>query len=169
VRPAYGVYAMRAMCRRTTAPSLPSNDTSHQAEEYGVTRVLTRFAAVVIAAAALALPASPANATVHEIVAQWCSGQDHLEPPGLSGGSNADNFVQPLRASGALGDPVPFTGPEGPGLLVPFNYDHPAAKVQGTGVFIVIGETPDGLPIYLELIEPDPNFAAFRSCPRLAG
>ena len=134
-----------------------------------MTRVLIRCAVVVIAAATLALPATPANATVHEIVGQWCSGQDHLEPPGLSGGSNADNFVQPLLASGAILDPVLFTGPEGPGLLVPFNYDHPAAKVQGTGVFVVIGRTADGKPIYLELIEPDPNFPAFKVCPRLAG
>jgi hypothetical protein len=134
-----------------------------------VTRVLIRCAVVVIAAATLALPASPANATVHEIVGQWCSGQDHLEPPGLSGGSSADNFVQPLLASGAILDPVPFTGPEGPGLLVPFNYDHPAAKVQGTGEFVVIGRTADGRPIYLELIEADPDFPAFKVCPRLAG
>jgi hypothetical protein len=48
------------------------------------------------------------------------------------------------------------------------NYDHPASKVQGTGNFIVIGTTPAG-PLYLELIEPDPSFAAFRHCPRLAG
>lgn len=133
-----------------------------------MTRTFVRCAAVVLAAAALALPAAPAQATVHEIVAQWCSGQDPLAPPGISGGSNADNFAQPLFANGFIGDPVPFTGSEGPGLLVSFDYDHPAGKVQGTGVFIVIGTTPDG-PLYVELIEPDPSFPAFRHCPRLAG
>ena len=131
-------------------------------------RTFVRWGAVGLAAAALTVPAAPASATVHEIVGQWCSGQDHLEPPGLSGGSSADNFVQPLLASGAIGDPVPFTGPAGPGLLVPFNYDHPAAKVRGTGTYVVIGTTPEG-PIYLELIEADPSFPAFQHCPRLAG
>lgn len=131
-------------------------------------RTAVRVGAVLVAAAALVWPALPANATVHEIVAQWCSGQDELAPPGISGGSSADNFARPLAATGVVGDPVPFTGPEGPGLLVPFDYDHPAAKVQGTGIFIVIGDTPAG-PLYLELIEPNPSFPAFQHCPRLAG
>jgi hypothetical protein len=133
-----------------------------------MSKSVVRVGAVLAAAAALAWPALPASATVHEIVAQWCSGQDELAPPGISGGSNADNFAKPLVATGFVGDPVPFTGPAGPGLLVPFAYDHPAAKVQGTGVFIVIGSTPAG-PLYLELIEPDPSFPAFQHCPRLAG
>ena len=131
-------------------------------------RTLIRLAAVGIASAAVMVPAAPANATVHEIVAQWCSGQDPLDPPGISGGSNAGNFAKPLNANGFITGTVPFTGSEGPGLLVSFNYDHPAGKVVGTGIFIVIGATPEG-PLYLELIEPDPNFPAFRNCPGLAG
>src|SRR5688572_12406745 len=119
-----------------------------------------RWAAVGIVAAAVTVPAAPANATVHEIVGQWCSGQGHLEPPGLTGGSSANNFAMPLFANDAIGDPVPFTGPAGPGLLVPFNYEHPAAKVVGTGTYVVIGTTPAG-PLYLELIEADPSFPAF--------
>jgi hypothetical protein len=132
-------------------------------------RAVSRCLTIAVAAVATALlPATPASATVHEIVGQWCSGQDPLAPPGITGGSNADNFAKPLFASGFIGDPVPFTGSAGPGLLIPFNYDAPAAKVQGTGTFIVIGSTPAG-PLYLELIEPDPNFPAFQHCPRLAG
>ncbi|WP_109507436.1 hypothetical protein [Nocardioides speluncae] len=126
------------------------------------------LAVAVIALTAAILPTAPASATVHEIVAQWCSGHDHLEPPGISGGSNADNFAKPLNANGFIRGTVPFTGAAGPGLLVDFNFDHPASKVVGTGVFIVIGSTPAG-PLYLQLIEPDPNFPAFRHCPRLAG
>ena len=133
-----------------------------------MTRTLSRCAAVLVAAAAVAIPAAPAHATVHEIVAQWCSGQDPLAPGGISGGSQADNFAQPLFASGFIGEPVPFTGPEGPGLLVVFNYDHPASKVQGTGVYVVIGSTDLG-PLYIELIEPDPGFPAFQHCLALAG
>lgn len=131
-------------------------------------KILIRLSAVCIAATALILPAGPANATVHEIVAAWCSGHEPLAPPGISGGSHADNFAQPLNSNGFIQGTVPFTGSAGPGLLVKFNYDHPAAKVVPTGEVIVIGSTPAG-PLYLELIKPDPQFAAFAHCPRLAG
>jgi hypothetical protein len=135
-----------------------------------LTRFVTR--ALVVVAATLGIVFAqvvPASATVHEIVGQWCSGQDPLGPPGISGGSNAkaNNFAKPLDASGFVtGDLVPFVGPEGPGSLVEFNYDNPNAKVVGTGNFVVIGEDANG-PIYLELITPDPNFPAFKRCPRL--
>ena len=133
----------------------------------------TTLRAIAVATAALSttlLVQAPAQATVHEIVAQWCSGHDELAPPGLTGGSNADNFAQPLVASGFIGDPVPFDPPgsQPAGLLIPFDYSRPNAKVVGTGVFVPIDETPAG-PLYLELIEPNPAFAAFRHCPRLAG
>ncbi|MGW1342895.1 hypothetical protein ACWCOV_17730 [Kribbella sp. NPDC002412] len=131
-------------------------------------RNLIRLLAIgLFTAAAATITSAPASATVHEIVAQWCSGQDELAPPGISGGSNAGNFARPLDATGFIEGVVPFTGPEGPGLLIDFNYDHPAAKVVGTGVFVVIDQTPDG-PLYLELIEPNPAFPAFQRCPRLA-
>ena len=50
-----------------------------------------------------------ASASIHELVAAFCSGGDkgvigangHLEAPGVSGGSNADNFARPANASGA--------------------------------------------------------------------
>ena len=125
--------------------------------------------AVIVAAATVGLvfaQAAPASATVHEIVGQWCSGQDELAPPGITGGSKADNFAKPLIASGFVtGDLVPFTGSAGPGLLVEFDYELPNVKVVGTGVFVVIDPS---VPIYLELIEPDPNFPAFKACPKLA-
>jgi hypothetical protein len=134
---------------------------------------MTRRSARLLAAAAVVgiavlLPAAPASATVHEIVAQWCSGHEPLEPPGISGGSNADNFAKPLNANGFIRGTVPFTGSAGAGQLVDFDFGHPASKVVGTGVYIVIGQTPVG-PLYLELIEPDPNFPAFQRCPGLAG
>lgn len=134
---------------------------------------MTRRSARILAAAAVVgiatlLPAAPASATVHEIVAQWCSGHEPLEPPGISGGSNADNFAKPLNSNGFIRGTVPFTGSAGPGLLVDFDFGHPASKVVGTGVYVVIGQTPVG-PLYLQLIEPDPNFPAFQRCPGLAG
>ena len=124
---------------------------------------LARSAVIGSIALAVALiPVGPASATVHEIVAQWCSGHDHLEPNGISGGSAADNFAQPLNSNGFIQGTVPFRD----GLLVNFNFDHPAAKVVGTGEYVVIGSTPAG-PLYLQLIEPDPRFPAFQHCPRL--
>jgi hypothetical protein len=135
--------------------------------------IRTAIRAIAVGATALStalIATPPAEATVHEIVAQWCSGHDELAPPGITGGSNADNFARPLAASGFItGEPVPFDPPgdQPAGLRIPFDYDRPNAKVVGTGVFIAIGATPAG-PLYLELIEPDPSFAAFRHCPRLA-
>ena len=137
---------------------------------------MTRFfkRALIVVAATIGIVFAqvlPASATVHEIVGQWCSGRDPLGPPGISGGSNANNFAKPLDASGFVtGNLVPFDpdGPAGPrpaGVLVEFNYDNPNAKVVGTGVFVVIDPS---VPVYLELIEPDPNFPAFKRCPKLA-
>lgn len=53
------------------------------------------------------------------------------------------------------------------GFLVQFNYDNPNSKVVGTGGFVVIDQI-NGMPLYLELIAPDPSFPAFQHCPRLA-
>ena len=113
---------------------------------------------------AVAFWAVPAHATVHEIVAQWCSGHDELNPPGISE-EGSRNFAQPLNAAGVVS---PHFDPALGGILVTFNYDHPAAKVQSSGLIIRIGTTEDGTPIFLDVPEPDPDFPAFRHCPRLA-
>lgn len=125
--------------------------------------VLRAFVAVAAGAGLAIVPALPASATVHEIVGQWCSGQEPLGPPGITGGSRADNFAKPLEASGFIGGIVPFRD----GFRIQFNYTNPNSKVVGTGVFVVIGQV-DGQPLYLELIQPDPSFPAFQRCPRLA-
>jgi hypothetical protein len=129
---------------------------------------VARLARVVVTLAAAGVTvgvwASPSQAVVHEIVAQWCAGHGELEPPGLSDPTES-NFARPVNANGFVGEPV-FDADLG-GLLVTFNYDHPASKVQGSGQFIQIGETSDGTPIFIELVEPDPDFPAFQQCPRL--
>ena len=127
-----------------------------------------KVAAVGLITSAAMLAPAPAHATVHEIVAQWCSGHDPLAPPGLTGGSNADNFAQPLFASGFIGPIVPFDPPgaQPAGLLITFNYGRPNAKTVGTGVYFAIDDTPAG-PLYVEAIQPDPSFPAFQKCPRL--
>jgi hypothetical protein len=129
---------------------------------------MTRFfkRALIVVAATVGIVFAqvvPASATVHEIVGQWCSGREPLGPPGISGGSNADNFAKPLSASGFEAGIAPFRD----GFRVVFNYANPNAKVIGTGNFVVIGEV-DGAPLYLELIEPNPAFPAFQRCPKLA-
>ena len=119
---------------------------------------------IVAAGLAILFTAVPAHAVVHEIVAAWCSGQE-LEPPGLSD-PNKSNFATPVNVNGFVG-PVVFNPTLG-GLLVTFNYDHPASKVEGSGIFIQIGATPTGVPIFIELVRPDSDFRAFQHCPRLA-
>ncbi len=123
------------------------------------------LAAAAVTGGTLGVWASPAHAVVHEIVGQWCAGRGPLDPPGINDPARG-NFAQPVNANGFVGEPV-FSAALG-GLLVTFNFDHPASKVQGTGEFVQIGATPDGTPIFIELIEPDPTFPAFQHCPRLA-
>ena len=86
----------------------------------------------VIAALAAAVWAAPAGATVHEITGMFCAGEhgNHF-PPGLSGGSNADNFARPLAATGFIESAEPFAGDgvNGPGVLITFDFDHPASKL----------------------------------------
>jgi hypothetical protein len=101
--------------------------------------------ALIVAAATLGIvfaQVAPASATVHEIVWQWCSGRGELFPPGLSGGSNANNFAKPLSASGFEAGIAPFED----GFRIVFNYNNPNAKVVGTGDFVVIDEI-DGQPL----------------------
>lgn len=87
--------------------------------------------AVLTAAAVLAFVA-PASATVHEITGMFCAGEhgNHF-PSGLSGGSNADNFAKPLFATGFIESVEPYAGDgvNGEGVLITFDFDHPASKL----------------------------------------
>jgi hypothetical protein len=120
------------------------------------------FGAAVAIAMALAFSTVPAHATVHEIVAQWCSGHDALEPPGISR-PGSRNFAQPLNAAGVV---VTIVDPQAMTILITFDYNHPAIKVRSTGETIPIGMM-DGFTILLDVIEPDPRFPAFQHCPAL--
>jgi hypothetical protein len=77
--------------------------------------------------------------------------------------SSRGNFARPLAASGVEIGIVPFQD----GFRVNFNFNRPNVKVVGTGQFIIIGEI-NGQPLYLELIQPNPNFPAFQHCPKVA-
>jgi hypothetical protein len=112
---------------------------------------------------AMAVSTVPAHATVHEIVAQWCSGQEPLEPHGLSR-PGSKNFAQPLNATGVVlvtVDPVART------IHISFDYGQQPVKVQKVAT-IPIGIDPEtGFVILLDLIAPDPDFPAFQHCPKL--
>lgn len=125
------------------------------------TQAVTFVAAVIVA---IGLSTVPTHATVHEIVAQWCSGQDDLAPPGISDPS-AKNFARPLSASRVLVFEVDHDAET---ITITFDYDHPAIKVRSTGVTIPIGVDPaTGYTLLLDIIEPDPSFPAFKHCPAL--
>ena len=125
-----------------------------------------RALAVLLAAMAALAFAAPASATVHEITGMFCAGEhgNHF-PPGLSGGSNADNFANPLFATGFVESVQPFAGDgvNGPGVLISFNFDHPASK---------LAPHPDGGVLFVGDGTYIPNFVfegGFTNCVRLRG
>ena len=68
---------------------------------------LVAVVAVAIALTQLATTTSTVEATVHPIQSGECSGAGFLdpaggEPPGISGGSNAENIARPLFATGVI-------------------------------------------------------------------
>jgi hypothetical protein len=91
----------------------------------------------------LGVSAVPASGTAHEITGMWCSnGNAVFNPPGVSGGSNADNFVQPLVSTKFIESVEPFAGDgvNGPGVLVTFDFDHPASKLVSNGEIWFVGD-----------------------------
>ena len=67
-----------------------------------------RYLGGVVAAAVVAfgLAVEPAHATVHEIVAQWCSGHEELGPPGISDPSK-NNFARGPASSNSIPGSAP--------------------------------------------------------------
>jgi len=111
---------------------------------------------------------APATATVHEITGMFCAGEhgNHF-PAGLSGGSNADNFAKPLFATGFVESVELFAGDgvNGPGVLITFNFDHPASKLAPhptLDTFFVGGGT------YISAFEFDSSHG-FTNCVELRG
>lgn len=109
--------------------------------------------------------AAPAGATVHEITGMFCAGEDggnHF-PPGIS---TPENFARPLVATGFIESVTPFTGDQGPGVLVTFDFDHPASKLaphptidvffvgDGTYISAFVFDTSHGFTNCVRLREP---------------
>jgi len=93
---------------------------------------MKRGISLVLTGAFMVVLALPASATVHEITGMFCAGEhgNHF-PPGISGQSKADNFAKPLFATGFIESAEPFAGDgvNGPGVLISFDFDHPASKL----------------------------------------
>ena len=122
---------------------------------------VTGFAIAVLLA--MAFSAVPAHATVHEIVAQWCSGRDALAPPGVSK-PGSKNFARPLAAAGVL---IVTVDPAARTIHISFDYGNQPVKVVAFAT-VPIGIDPDtGFTILLDLIAPDPDFPAFQHCPNV--
>lgn len=116
----------------------------------------------VVAVMTLILTAAPASATIHELVASFCSGQHVQDPPGVTGRSSADNFAQPLFATGVVQGLAPYDAdgdsvPEA--VIVVFDFDHPAMKFAAGG-----GDPVEFAPGFFvpELVADHP---AFDHCP----
>jgi hypothetical protein len=114
----------------------------------------------VLSAMAVMAFAAPVSATVHEITGMFCAGEhgNHF-PPGLSGGSSADNFAKPLFATGFVESVEPFDdGVNGPGVLITFDFDHPASKLapHPTLSTFFVG---DGTYISAFVLDEDHGFA----------
>jgi hypothetical protein len=112
-------------------------------------------AATVLAAALLAGMVAPASATIHEIVASFCSGgQGNVFPPGQSN-FGSTSFLRALQASGAV-TVLPNTPTTG-AITVDYHNDSKAGKFSGNDVFF---EVVPG--IWIEVLEPD--HVAFEHC-----
>lgn len=114
--------------------------------------------AIAVSSLGVVLPAAPASATVHEIVAQWCADRGDLLPRGITGGSQADNLAQPLFAAKVIESVTPYLD----GVLISFDFEHPAIKLISTGQIVQIAPGT-----YVTGFELDPEFAAFQKCARL--
>lgn len=130
---------------------------------------MRRIFLAVAMATGLVLMAAPASATIHDIVASWCSGQHVQDPPGLTGQSNpkAGNFAKPLFATGVV-SLVPYDGDGDTvqdDLLLDIDDTHAASKVQTTGNIIGPFPGPGGADLFVE--ESVLSHPAFDNCPNL--
>jgi hypothetical protein len=99
--------------------------------------------------------ATPTSATIHELVASFCSGgSGNVFPPGQSDFAKA-SFLRALQASGAV-TILPDT-PTAGAITLDYNNEAPAGKFSGSDVFI------EAIPgVWIEVLAPD--HAAFDHC-----
>jgi len=120
-----------------------------------ILKARSRLAAALLASAALVAMATPASATIHELVASFCSGgSSNVFPPGQSDFAKA-SFLRALQASGVV-TILPDT-PTAGAITLDYNNDAAAGKFSGSDIFI------EAIPgVWIEVLEPD--HAAFDHC-----
>jgi hypothetical protein len=122
-------------------------------------RPRTGIAATLLATALVVGLVAPASATIHELVASFCSGgQGNVFPPGQST-AGTQSFLRALQASGTV-TVYPDT-PTAGAITVDYNEDSPAGKFSGNEVFF---EVVPG--VWIEVLEPD--HLAFDHCTNFA-
>ena len=112
-------------------------------------------AATFLAACALMASVAPTTATIHEIVASFCSGGNGNVFPGGQSAFGSKSFLRALQASGAvtIRPNTPTTG----AITLDYNNDARNGKFVGADVFV------EAIPgIWIEVLEPD--HAAFDHC-----
>jgi hypothetical protein len=116
--------------------------------------------ATLLAAGLLLASVVPASATIHEIVASFCSGGNgNVFPPGQSDFTKR-SFLRALQASGAV--TVRVDTPTAGAITLDFNNDAPNGKFTGNDVFV------EAIPgVWVEVLEPD--HAAFEHCTNFTG
>lgn len=117
------------------------------------------ISAAVLAAALAIATVAPASATIHEIVASFCSGgHSNVFPPGQSDFTK-NSALRALQASGAV--TIRPNTPTAGAITLDYNNEAPNGKFTGNDVFF---EVQPG--IWIEVLEAD--HAAFEHCPKFA-
>jgi hypothetical protein len=117
---------------------------------------LRRSIAATLLASGLVLGmVAPASATIHEMVASFCSGgHGNVFPPGQSA-FGAQSFLRALQASGTV--TVLADTPTAGAITIDYNNDSKAGKFSGNDVFV------EAIPgVWVEVLEPD--HVAFENC-----
>jgi hypothetical protein len=118
-------------------------------------RPRTRIAAGLLAGILLLAMAVPASATIHEMVASFCSGGNGNVFPAGQSDPTKSSFLRALQASGTV--TVRPNTPTAGAITIDYNNDAPAGKFSGEDVFV------EAIPgVWIEILDPD--FAAFDHC-----
>ena len=113
------------------------------------------FPATLIACALLVGTVAPASATIHEMVASFCSGGNGNVFPSGQSAFGRQSFLRALQASGVV--TVHPDTPTVGSITIDYNNDAPAGKFTGNDVFV------QAIPgVFVEVL--DPNHPAFEHC-----
>ena len=113
------------------------------------------IAAALLASGLILGMVAPASATIHELVASFCSGgNSNVFPPGQSA-FGSQSFLRALQASGTV--TVLANTPTAGAITIDYNNDSRAGKFSGNNIFV------QAIPrVWVEVLEPD--HAAFDHC-----